>query len=508
VIADAGVGKSRLAREGLDVAERDGAFVGWVQGTRSAAATPLAAVAGLVPDEVRADDIVALIGRCGDELRARAGSHPVVLGVDDAQLLDPVSVALVLHLATTSSAFVIVTVRAGERCPDAIVSLWKDDTARRLELAYLSDDAVRALVEAALGDPVEAAALDWVAEVSRGNVLYVRELVRGAVEAGALVRSSGFWRLESRPTASPSLVELIDQRMDALTADHHHAIELLALGEPLALEEIGSLTSEDALLEAESHGLIATDGREIRLAHPLYGEAVRLRLPPLRARSIRLQLIEVLERRDPFGSTDALRAARLRLDAGVALSVDLAINGARAANRAGDPGLGAELAKLAGAETDLVGGMLLAQSYMMRNRYEEAEAALTAVEPLAPGDPNARDYLRQRLSLYQWGLRRAGDIDALLDRASSWSSDSGRRRFTSRIRVTYGALRDGFTHRSIPPTARANPESPTRPDATWRRCGRSRRSCRGRATWQRRRHSPCDHRFRSVTSPTQRRSAP
>lgn len=444
IIADAGVGKSRLVREAQDAARREGAFVDSVQATRSAAAVPLAAVAELVPDEVRSDDIVALMRGCGEELRTRAGDRSVVIGVDDAQLLDPVSAALVLHLARSGSAFVLATVRAGEPCPDAIVSLWKDDTARRMDLAHLSEDAVRVLVEAALGDPVEEAALDWVAEVSRGNVLYVRELVRGAVEAGTLVRSPGFWRLEGRPTASPALIDLIGQRMDGLTADHRHAVELLALGEPLAVEEIGTLTSEDTLLEAESHGLIASDGEEVRLAHPLYGEAVRVRLAPLRARSLRLRLIEILERRDAFGPDDALRTARLRLDARAPLSVDLAIHGARAAIRAGDPELGAELAKLGGAETDLVAGMLLAQSYTMRNRFEEAEAALAAVEPLAPGDPDARDYLRQRLSLYQWGVRRAGDIDALLDRANSWSPDPGWQRFTSRIGVTYGTLRHGF----------------------------------------------------------------
>ncbi len=174
LIADAGVGKSRLAREAQAAAQREGAFVDWVQATRSGAAVPLAAMADLVPDEVRSDDIVAMMRRCGEELRARAGSRPVVLGVDDAHLLDPVSAALVLHLATSGSAFVLATVRAGEPCPDAIVSLWKDDIARRMELAYLSDDAIRSLVEAALGDPVEEAALDWVVEVSRGNVLYVQ----------------------------------------------------------------------------------------------------------------------------------------------------------------------------------------------------------------------------------------------------------------------------------------------------------------------------------------------
>lgn len=243
VVADAGVGKSRLAREAQAAAERDGAFVGWVQATRSAAAVPLAAIAELVPDEARTDDIVALLRRCADDLRARAAGRPAVLGVDDAQLLDPVSAALVLHLATSSTAFIIATVRAGEPCPDAVVSLWKDGTAPRLELHQLSDENVRALVETVLDDPVEEAALDWITEVSRGNALYVRELVRGAVEAGALVRTPGFWRLDGRITASPSLVDLIEQRMEGLTADHRRAVELLALGEPLALDEISALTS-------------------------------------------------------------------------------------------------------------------------------------------------------------------------------------------------------------------------------------------------------------------------
>jgi len=444
VIADAGVGKSRLIREAQAAAERDGAFVSWVQATRSAAAVPLAAMAELVPDEVRTDDIVALLRRCGDELRARAAGRPVVLGVDDAQLLDPVSAALVLHLATSSSAFILATVRAGEPCPDAIVSLWKDDAAPRLELHELSDDNVRALVETALGDPVEEAALDWVTEVSRGNALYVRELVRGAVEADVLVRSPGFWRLDGRITASPSLVDLIVQRIDGVTADRRRAVELLALGEPLTLDEIGALTSEETLIEAESHGLIETSANEVRLAHPLYGEAVRATLPPLRARSLRLQLVNVVEARDGFGPDDALRAARLRLDAGGAPSPGLALDAARAANRAGDPDLGAQLAALAGADADLAAGMLLAQSYAMRNRYEEAEAALAAVEPLAAGDPDARDYVRQRLWLYHWGLRRKADSDALLDRAQTWSDDASWRWFTSRIRRTYAGLSDGF----------------------------------------------------------------
>ena len=65
VVAEPGVGKSRLAREAQASAEREGAFVAWIQATRSAATVPLAAVAELVPESVRSDDVVTLMRRCG-----------------------------------------------------------------------------------------------------------------------------------------------------------------------------------------------------------------------------------------------------------------------------------------------------------------------------------------------------------------------------------------------------------------------------------------------------------
>jgi DNA-binding CsgD family transcriptional regulator len=459
VIAEAGVGKSRLAREAQATAEREGAFIEWVQATRSAATVPLAAVAELVPDAVRSDDVVAMLRRCGEDLRERAAGRPVVLGVDDAQLLDPVSAALVLHLATSASAFVLATVRTGEPCPDAIVSLWKDDAARRIELRALDDDDVRALVEAALDDPVEEAALRWVTDVSRGNVLYVRELVRGAVQDGALVHAPGFWRMDGPPVANASLVELVGRRMAQLTTEGRELVELLALGEPLTISEITGLSSDATLVAAEADGLVALGGTEVRLAHPLYGEAVRATLPPLRGRGLRLRLVEALKGRAPLTSVDALRVARLLLDSGASLPADLALDAAEAANRAGDPDLGAQLAGLAGASGDVAAAMLLAQAHGMRNRYEDAESALAAIEPLVADSAVPHAYVRQRLSLYHWGLRRP--IDALLERIGRWTDDPDWQRFTMRIGDTYRALETG----GAPPVRALDPIAP---DATRR----------------------------------------
>src|SRR5262249_30217000 len=160
---------------------------------------PLGAFASVIPDDVRSDDALELLRRSGEALRRQARERRVVLGVDDAQLLDPVSAALVLHLASISAAFVIATVRSGEPVPDAVQSLWKDAGAPRLELAPLSDDAVAAMVEGGLGGPVERGTLAWVITSSQGNALFVRELVLGGLEAGTLARSGGLWRLTRKP---------------------------------------------------------------------------------------------------------------------------------------------------------------------------------------------------------------------------------------------------------------------------------------------------------------------
>ena len=287
-------------------------------------------------------------------------------------------------------------------------------------------------------------------------------------------------------------------------ADHRRAVELLALGEPLALGEIGAMTSEDTLLEAESHGLIATERRRGSAG----SSAVRRGGPCDAARrsgpgAYGWRWWTSSRPGDGFGPDDALRAARLRLDAGVALSAGLALDAARAANRAGDPDLGAELAELAGADGDLAAGdapgPVTHDAQPLRARRRQRSAA---VEPLAPGDPNARDYLRQRLWLYHWGLRRTADIGALLDRAQTWSEDAElapvHSTDPSHIRGTQRRVRDAARSRR---EHRRSGCHPTMPDARSWRCGRCRRSCPGRATRRRRRRSPRGRRFRCVTTP-------
>jgi DNA-binding CsgD family transcriptional regulator len=452
-MAAAGVGKSGLAREALAVAERDGAMVVWVQATRSAAAIPLAAFAGLLPPDVRSDDVLELMRTSAAALRERAGGRQIVLGVDDAQLLDPISAALVLHLTAIGTVFVVATVRTGEPCEDAIVSLWKDAGALRLELGPLSEDHTGELIETVLDGPVEQGTRQWVFESSQGNPMYIRELLLGALDSGSLAQLRGYWRLPRRPPVSESLGDLVTERMAGLADDERRTIELLAFGEPLPLAVIVELAGTDALAAAETHRMVVVDapadGGAARLAHPIYGEVMRAALPAARARALRLRLAGAIRARGELAEVDALRVARWLLDAGEPIDDSLLVLAARAALRAGDPELAAQLSALAfDAKGGFDAALLLARAHTRRKRFAEAEAVLVGAEGLIATQEDAAGYLEQRITVLFWALRRPDELRALYERARGWWSDEPWRLRLMPLRIYVRSL-DAVYGRSV-----------------------------------------------------------
>jgi DNA-binding CsgD family transcriptional regulator len=440
VIAPAGVGKSRLARAAMAAAAEAGAMVSWVQGTRSAAAVPLAACAELLPPDARADDPLLQLQRTTRTLREHAAGRSIAIGVDDAQRLDPASAALVLQLTITGTAFVLATVRSGEPCPDAVQSLWKDAGAERMELLPLTEAQTAELVEAVLGGPVEQRARRWVYDSSQGNVLYIHELVTAALDAGAFVNVDGYWRLMQRPAPSASLSELIADRLSGLDDDERHVIELLALGEPLRLPELVSLAGVEAAASVEARGMAVVQGvgpaATIRLAHPLYGDVVRASMPAIRAAQTRRDLAHIVRERSNRSREDALLVARWLLDAGDPVPTELTMEAGAAAIAAGDPELGERLGRMALDEDGGVrAALLVARAYAVRQRYEEAEAVLAPLEGACETQETAIAYLHQRVVGLLWGLRRPEDGMALVMRALEWWDEPAWRRRLTPLRM-------------------------------------------------------------------------
>ena len=388
VAGPVGVGKTRLAAEGLLVAERGGLATARVTATRSAAAVPFGALAPLLPPVLHGEGAMVdhradLLRRSVDALVERADGRHLVVFVDDAHLLDDASATLIHQLAATPSASVLATLRAGEAAPDPVVALWKDGLAERLDLGGLRTEAVEEVLTAALDGPIDRAAATHLAVRCQGNVLFLRELVLGALHDGALSRDGGIWHLVGPLAPSDRLVELVEARLTGLAPAERAVLEVVSFAEPLGRAEL-SVLGDPALAEVlERRGLLVSrkNGRrlEVGLAQPLYGEVLRARLSALQVPGIARQLAEALEATGLRRREDTLRVATWRLETGGG-HPDLMLAAAYAARWRYDFPLAERLARAAvEAAPRFDAALLAAQMASLQNRGDEAEAELATL---------------------------------------------------------------------------------------------------------------------------------
>ena len=392
ITGPAGVGKTVLAMVGVEFARSQGMSVAMVAGTEAARSFPFGAFASLLPQAstpagIGPESHAELLRYYTRDLLDEACGRPLLVLVDDAHLLDDGSAMLVHQLAQTGSATVVACVLAfgratgtGQAASDAMVVLWKDYAAERIELGPLDEQAMEDLLVAVLGGPVDSSSMRQVAERSVGDPLFLRELVDGALESGALSEENGVWRLRGplRPTAR--LVELVTMRLGALTDAERHVLELTAVGEPLAQPALDELAEATAVEALEDRGLITSrmDGRRLQvcMAHPVFGDVVRLGISARRERTLARALADASGGRR---QEDTLLMASLRLVGGGG-SPELLLAGAQAARERRDFALTERMARAAidngeGFEARI----LAAEAAHIRGRPEEAATELAAL---------------------------------------------------------------------------------------------------------------------------------
>lgn len=391
----AGVGKTRLASELTDRCVRAGLAAVSVTGTSSSVEIPLAAFAPLLPPldpELvgRVDARADLLRRTATTLVESASPRRMVLFVDDGHSLDDASATLVYQLATTTSASVIVTVRASEAAPQPITKLWKDNLAVRRDVGGLTAHGVGELLSTALRGPVDPGTVAELCERCDGNVLFLRELVLGAVSSQTLRADGGIWRLCGPLTVSDRLSELIRARLDALTAEELRLLELVAVGEPLAIAELTALGEPDVAERLERKKVLVSqiEGLElkVRFAHPLYGDVIRNQTPALRRRALASALADAVEAVGSPGRDDLLRVAVWRLEGGGGTAA-LMLSAAREARWRYDFALAERLVRAAqacnaGPQADV----LAAQLASLQGRGDVAEQEFAALTAAAADD--------------------------------------------------------------------------------------------------------------------------
>ena len=298
-----------------------------------------------------------------------------------------------------------------------MVVLWKDYGAARIELGSLDGQAVEDLLLAVLGGPVDTVSLRQLAERSLGDPLFLHELVAGALENGSLREEGGVWRLHGPLQPNARLVELVATRLGHLSEPERHALELTALGEPLAQPALDRLADAEAIESLEKRGLIISrmDGRRLQVcpAHPVYGDVVRSGINPRRQRLLGRELAEASAGRR---QDDTLLRASLRLGGGDGSS-DLLVAGARAARERRDYALAERMARAAIDDGEgFEARLLAADAAHMSGRHEQAASEVDGLASLAAGTSERVQVslLRFDHEFFLYGTTDMTAIDALL----------------------------------------------------------------------------------------------
>lgn len=427
----AGVGKSAIGRALADRARERAWAVEHVVGTVTARGLTFGATARLLPGtgDPSADGrgtqqlLTAAVAR----FRERALATPLLLVVDDAQLLDPASATLVQHLVLDGAAPCVVIVRTAEVCPDPIVSLWKDGHARRIGVAPLHREHASQLLAYVL-DGTAGTLLDaelW--RLTRGNPLFLRELVAAARADGVLAAVDGVWTLRGSLPTSSRLADVIDVRLRALDPEDRAAIELIAVGEPLRLAVARAAVGLERLERLETRELVTVDAVTglLRASHPMYGEVLRATMPATRRAGLASDLADALATTGPADPGDARLVAALLLEAGRVPPPDMAVRGATAALAVADVDLAERLARHATDRFPLEANLVLGRALRLQERSAEAEVVLASASRAARTDAQVAEVALARARTRLWAREDLATARALLEAARDQIDDRG-----------------------------------------------------------------------------------
>ena len=292
-------------------------------------------------------------------------------------------------------------------------------------------------------DP-DAAQRLW--KLTRGNVLYLRNIVEQEVADSRLVQQHGHWRWIGDPIIPPGLVELIESRIGTLPTSVGDVIDALAVGEPIELAALTRITDAAAVEEADTRGLITLEpvvgGVEVRVAHPLYGQVRRRRAAPTRLRRLRgLVAAELGASDDRDDIRVVVRRATLSLDSDLTPDDDLLVRAAYGAVWLADLPLADRLAEAAiragaGPEANFV----RAHALSWLSHGEEADAVLAEIRTSEFSDSDHARFAFLRASNMLWVLGDPARAKEIIDDASGTTSPQARSYIDAFLTVYWFAM--------------------------------------------------------------------
>ncbi|WP_297795027.1 LuxR family transcriptional regulator [Mycobacterium sp.] len=418
LVGDSGVGKSTLARMLAKAGESAGRTVRFALGTQTGHAVPLGAFSRAVSLGV-AHEPTAMLAAAHNTL---GQDKNLVVVVDDAQLLDPLSATLVNQLASGRSARLIVTIRSGEPVLDAVTALLKERILLTVHVDPFTREQTALLAGAVLDGPVDSRLVDELFERSAGNPLLLRGFLAAGQESGALAHTEAGWQLRGPLRADRELHEALEFRLQSLSPKELEVVEILATAERLKWEILRDICDAGAVATLERRGLIqlVADGSHTvaQLNQPMLGEAATRHGGMVRARQLNGKLARALQRHDRAGGRvlrlpglqARIRLAQFMIHSDLDPDLEVVIEAAADSLAMSNVVLGEELARFA---VDRGGGLpaalVLAEAVSWQGRGEEADSVLVDAEPSGDDDWLIARWGCLRAANLHWGC---GDVEA------------------------------------------------------------------------------------------------
>jgi DNA-binding CsgD family transcriptional regulator/tetratricopeptide (TPR) repeat protein len=467
IFGEAGIGKSRLAREGLRAArekgfrtlesaagrlQRDLSYAPIVEALRPLVTEP-ALVEGLSElarlfDGLRVPPLVPL-GDPGLErtrmfeavrtvIERASGRLPLAIFIDDVHWADPATLALLHYLVRglpQRRCLILLTYRAdqaGDELHELLNVLQRAETLTPVELTGLDAAGVEQLAAAMLDGPAPATLRDMLDRRSGGVPLFVKATVERLIETGVLVRSGGRWVLGPGAVAEvPAVVStLLRDKIKALPQTARRVLDVLAVcggaAEHVlladvaddAVEGVTELRAADVVTEVTRDGALS-----YRLVHPVLAEVAYDMVPLIVRRQLHAKVAAAVERLRPDDVrllATHVRAAADQVDPSHALDVLTAATRADLARLAGDEACanaaaGLNLARQLGRHevVDELAGAY-AEACEQAGRVEDAMLAwMEATNSALDARTRARRLVRA--AVVAWDLGRFDEAHALLD---------------------------------------------------------------------------------------------
>ncbi|MCC7461705.1 MAG: AAA family ATPase, partial [Gammaproteobacteria bacterium] len=212
---------------------------------------------GFEPERLQRQIFAAL--RTAIERRLAAG--PLVLVVEGLQWADAASIEALASMANALHDRALLLLPCGRPPFDPLVLDYGRASHSGLRLAPLADRALDALLLALFGGqarhPLESRLHERIVRQAGGNPLYLEELVRGLIADGVLVRDDDGWRCvaTAADVQVPSSIEaLLLSRADLLPAQARRALQSAAI---LGLQfDAALLSALDAAADATTLALL------------------------------------------------------------------------------------------------------------------------------------------------------------------------------------------------------------------------------------------------------------